>query len=202
MKFSTNVAIATTSYVGQSDLIGGVRHQGTSLNLQLVFSLNFTGSCTLIGLSWAGLCHGPCSDTNDGRSPLYMASQEGHLDVVKTLIEAGANIHQAEKDGQSPLFISCLNGHLDIVKTLIEAGANINQATKKGGSSLGAASYKGHLNIVKTLMEAGANINHADENGESPLFITSQNGHLDVVKTLIEAGANIYQSAWQCLPKM
>ena len=26
-----------------------------------------------------------------------MASQKGHLDVVKTLIEAGANIHQAEK---------------------------------------------------------------------------------------------------------
>ena len=33
----------------------------------------------------------------DGRSPLYMASQEGHLDVVKTLIDAGANIDQAEK---------------------------------------------------------------------------------------------------------
>ena len=32
----------------------------------------------------------------DGRSPLYMASQEGHLDEVKTLIEAGANIDQAE----------------------------------------------------------------------------------------------------------
>ena len=33
----------------------------------------------------------------DGLSPLHMASQEGHLDVVKTLIQAGANIHQADK---------------------------------------------------------------------------------------------------------
>ena len=33
----------------------------------------------------------------DGSSPLQMASQEGHLDVVKTLIEAGANIDQANK---------------------------------------------------------------------------------------------------------
>ena len=33
----------------------------------------------------------------DGRSPLYMASQQGHLDVVKTLIEAGANINQVDK---------------------------------------------------------------------------------------------------------
>ena len=33
----------------------------------------------------------------DGLSPLHMASQEGHLDVVKTLIEVEANINQADK---------------------------------------------------------------------------------------------------------
>ena len=33
----------------------------------------------------------------DGLSPLYMASQKGHLDIVKTLIEAGANINQSVK---------------------------------------------------------------------------------------------------------
>ena len=33
----------------------------------------------------------------DGRSPLYTASFNGHLDVVKTLMEAGANINQANK---------------------------------------------------------------------------------------------------------
>ena len=33
----------------------------------------------------------------DGRSPLYVASWKGHLDVVKTLIEAGANINQAQR---------------------------------------------------------------------------------------------------------
>ena len=33
----------------------------------------------------------------DGVSPLHLASYEGHLDIVKTLIEAGANINQANK---------------------------------------------------------------------------------------------------------
>ena len=33
----------------------------------------------------------------DGLSPLYISSVNGHLDVVKTLIEAGANINQANK---------------------------------------------------------------------------------------------------------
>lgn len=33
----------------------------------------------------------------DGCSPLHLASDEGHLDIVKTLIEAGANANQADK---------------------------------------------------------------------------------------------------------
>ena len=32
----------------------------------------------------------------DGWSPLYGASENGHLDVVKALLEAGANINQAD----------------------------------------------------------------------------------------------------------
>ena len=35
--------------------------------------------------------------SQNGWSPLHKASQEGHLDVVKTLLEAGAYINQADK---------------------------------------------------------------------------------------------------------
>ncbi|KAL5509700.1 hypothetical protein EMCRGX_G005116 [Ephydatia muelleri] len=66
----------------------------------------------------------------DGSSPLKAACLNGHLDVVKTLLEAGANINQADKKGRSPLYAASCNGHLDVVKTLLEAGANINQADK------------------------------------------------------------------------
>ncbi|KAL5509633.1 hypothetical protein EMCRGX_G005033 [Ephydatia muelleri] len=68
--------------------------------------------------------------TTNGCSPLYTASGKGHLDVVKTLLEAGANINQVNKNGCSPLYTASRHGHLDVVKTLLEAGANINQATK------------------------------------------------------------------------
>ena len=33
----------------------------------------------------------------DGKSPLKKASSKGHVDVVKALIEAGANVNQADK---------------------------------------------------------------------------------------------------------
>ena len=38
-----------------------------------------------------------------GMSPLYVASEKGYLEVVKTLIEAGANVNQANMVGE-PFF--------------------------------------------------------------------------------------------------
>ena len=59
-----------------------------------------------------------------------MACEHGHIDVVKLLIEAGADINQARTDnGAPPLFMTCQKGHIDTARLLIEAGADINQAT-------------------------------------------------------------------------
>eukprot|EP00731_Ephydatia_muelleri_P032845 Em0024g389a len=59
----------------------------------------------------------------DECSPLYMASQEGNLDVVKTLIQAGANINQVTKDNETPLFAASEKGHHDVVQSLLGAGS-------------------------------------------------------------------------------
>ena len=81
--------------------------------------------------------------------PLCTASDKGHIDVVKTLIEAGANVNQLDKNECSPLYLASSKGHLDVVKTLIEAGANVDQATKDGLCPLYSASRCGHLDVVK-----------------------------------------------------
>ena len=47
----------------------------------------------------------------DGWSPLYIASFNGHLDVVKTLMEAGANINQANKVRVLVSRYTCVNVH-------------------------------------------------------------------------------------------
>ena len=46
---------------------------------------------------------------NKGRCPLRSASFGGHLDIVKTLIEAGANVNQASKVGNSIEPNDCYN---------------------------------------------------------------------------------------------
>jgi len=62
-----------------------------------------------------------------GYTPLYIAAQKGHLDVVKTLIEHGARVDAATTDGATPLYIACQNGQIEVVKYLIEKGANVMQ---------------------------------------------------------------------------
>eukprot|EP00731_Ephydatia_muelleri_P013582 Em0007g892a len=54
----------------------------------------------------------------NGWSPLNAASDNGHLDVVKTLLEAGANINQANKDGRTSLDLAVKQGHNETIQLL------------------------------------------------------------------------------------
>jgi ankyrin repeat protein len=51
---------------------------------------------------------------------LFIAAQNGHLDVVRHLVEVGADKDQAQNQGATPLFIAAQNGHLDVVRHLVE----------------------------------------------------------------------------------
>eukprot|EP00731_Ephydatia_muelleri_P036383 Em0245g2a len=54
----------------------------------------------------------------NGCSPLNAASDNGHLDVVETLLEAGANINQATKDGRTSLDLAVEQGHKATIQLL------------------------------------------------------------------------------------
>ncbi len=58
-----------------------------------------------------------------GTSCLYIACQQGHLEVVKALIKAGgeALLLKTTEDGTSCLLIACQAGHLKVAKALIMA---------------------------------------------------------------------------------
>ena len=58
-------------------------------------------------------------------TPLLIAADEGHLEVVQFLVECGANKDQGRtNDGATPLFMAAQNGHLEVVRFLVESGAN------------------------------------------------------------------------------
>ena len=86
-------------------------------------------------------------------SPLQAASERGHLDIVKFLLDHSANPDWQCCSGETALYLGAAAGHLDIVEALLKAGANPNLEAI-AGSPLDAARAAGHDNIASVL--AGA----------------------------------------------
>jgi ankyrin repeat protein len=137
-----------------------------------------------------------------------LAAGEGHLDIVKylvnlgsgippySLIEAAANGHfkvvkyLIEEKNVIPTEIALtraiLFGRTDIVRYLIERGVDIHT---ENDYALRWAAKNGDLELVKFLMNFGANI-HAEN--DFALLWAVENGHFDIVRYLVEHGADIY----------
>ncbi len=70
------------------------------------------------------------ADVNEARgdkhkiTPLINAASDGYLNIVKLLLDNGANIDQVDSDGTTALFMAAQSGHLDMVKYLLEHDAD------------------------------------------------------------------------------
>merc|ERR1711902_312074 len=63
-------------------------------------------------------------ETDTQRTPVYIASARGHLDVVTFLCGAGVDKERATNDGATPLCVASAEGHLDVVTFLCGAGVD------------------------------------------------------------------------------
>ena len=109
-------------------------------------------------------------------TPLFTAAQNGHIDVVRFLVDVGAAKDQTDNNSRTPLWVAARNGHLDIVRFLVEVGLAKDQADNPGATPLFTAAQNGHLDIVRFLVDVGAAKDQAANAGETPLFTAAQNG--------------------------
>jgi ankyrin repeat protein len=127
-------------------------------------------------------------------TPLFIACQEGHTEVVTTLLAANAKVGLASNRGLPPLYVACHNGHTEVVTKLLAANASVDQADDKGVTPLFIACQKGRTEIVTKLLAANADVNRATNKGITPLLCASQKGHTDVVAKLLAANAEVDQT--------
>ncbi|XP_052011196.1 ankyrin repeat and KH domain-containing protein 1 isoform X8 [Apodemus sylvaticus] len=124
-------------------------------------------------------------------TPLMEASQEGHLELVKYLLTAGANVHATTATGDTALTYACENGHTDVADVLLQAGAHLEHESEGGRTPLMKGARAGHLCTVQFLISKGANVNRATANNDHTVVsLACAGGHLAVVELLLAHGAD------------
>jgi ankyrin repeat protein len=127
---------------------------------------------------------------------LYEAAENGDLDEVNELLQAGANINGVVEGDGSPLIGAVRSGELSLVRHLLDRGADVNMPVEGDGSPLIVASQRGALPIVQLLLDRRANPDQLVPGDESALIQASGYGHLEVVKLLVARGANVNLGVW------
>lgn len=120
----------------------------------------------------------------NGKTPLIVAAEQGHENIVALLINAKADHHKTTHLGMSALMFTSQNGHLRTVNILASHNDQINQSDFKNRTALFFAVNKGHNNVVSSLVEKKANPNFRDSGGSSPLSMAKERNNAELVKLL------------------
>jgi len=147
--------------------------------------------------------HGGTLDTKDPQfeqTALMVAVRENHPQVVRLLIELGADVNAKTRLGLTPPFILPNSvpgfGHgIGIVR-----GGSPDRGrrapTPGAMSPLQYAARDGRLDTVKMLLASGADINQVEANEITPLITAITNNHPDVAMYLAEQGADVKKVDW------
>ena len=142
-----------------------------------------------------------------GFSPLLFAAREGHTDVARLLLDAGAEINGVAANGTSPLVVAAHSGHSIMAQMLIEKGADTT-LIGAGYNALHAAILRGDLDTVVALLKHGADpdtrlrkpnpVQRASEDwalktplvGATPFWIAANFREAEIMRALANGGAD------------
>jgi len=94
--------------------------------------------------------------TDNGETPLLLASGRGGLDVVKLLVEKGSDINARDKNDRTVLMLPAWTGQAEVVKLLLEKGADVTGKDKTGRTALMWAGDHQESQIIELLRTHGS----------------------------------------------
>ncbi|XP_019399342.1 PREDICTED: ankyrin repeat domain-containing protein 16 isoform X1 [Crocodylus porosus] len=121
-------------------------------------------------------------------TPLMMACTRTNLDVIKDLIEHGANPLLKNKDGWNCFHIASREGHPQVIQYLLAvAPSSWDTESKIKRTPLHTAAMHGCFDVVKVLLErCQYKPDSRDNCGITPFMDAIQNGHIDIARLLLE----------------
>lgn len=148
-------AILHAKYNGRDDIVQALLASGLRLNLAEAAAVGETARVRRIVEAWpAAVNH----YSSDGFTPLQLASFFGYPDIVRVLLDAGADVLAMAHNSMriQPIHAAVASRNAASVRMLIDAGADVNARQQDDYTPLAAARQNGDSEIETMLVEAGA----------------------------------------------
>ncbi|XP_069494079.1 ankyrin repeat and SOCS box protein 2 [Ambystoma mexicanum] len=129
--------------------------------------------------------------TLEEETPLYIASQRGHVDCLQVLLQLGGEPDIAGKNKETPLYKACERRNVEAVQMLVQYNADVNHRCNQGWTALHEAVAQNNLEIIDLLVKGRAKIDAKNVYNITPLFVAAQSGQLDPLRYLAKCNADI-----------
>lgn len=161
-------------------------------SLDVIKSLVGHGAQVNAQLTAASIIKKAAQDSPDrtisaGGTAFMRAARSGDVEVMRYLLDHGANPKLSNKDGANALMLAAGLGYTDAnrsteaealaaVKMCLDLGFDVNAATDKGETAMHGAAKRGADSIIQYLAAKGANVNAANKQGLTPFDIAMGKG--------------------------
>ncbi len=186
-------ALMLASATGQTKTVGRLLDGGANVNARdsgitadsysIVSRFGASSRDTTVGeidYTWPG----------KGLTSLMLAAHGGYVEIVRMLLEAGADPRIADAAGRSTTDHLGTSNREEIERLVLAASAKKIGTADFGADPLIEAASKGQTGRLRELLKEGADVNDKDSNGVTALAAAARNGHVSTVLSLILLGAN------------
>ncbi len=124
-------------------------------------------------------------------TPMHAAAEEGHTDVLSSLIDHGADLDGRNVYDYTPLHRTSWNARLEAGRCLLDRGADIDARNRYNNNSLIYATMWGHVEFARMLLERGAVVDARCQHDMTALHWAASRGKTQVARLLLEHGADV-----------
>lgn len=165
------------------DIVHCTDHQGKTLLHLAVIAADFEMVKILLQYNFE-------INKKDGiqKTPLYYSITSKKIDMIKALLDKGANI---EDDEHPILHEAAAEKESDILDVLLLRNPDVNKVNPNKETPLHCAAKKGNEKNVDLLIKHGATVNIQNIGGNTPFHFAAQNGYLTILKLLINNKAQV-----------
>ncbi|XP_071620754.1 ankyrin repeat domain-containing protein 7-like [Heliangelus exortis] len=126
------------------------------------------------------------------RTPLHLASANGHTEVVTFLVRHRCQLDAADNFGRTPLMMAVQFRHQACAGFLLKCGADPNLRDVVGNTALHLAVLSCSPKVVELLLDHNANLDAKNKEGFTPLSLAVSKGQVETAEFLLRMGADVH----------